>query len=225
MNDLTDVTPRERQEQMIQQQVVERGLRDARVLDAMRAVPRAAFVPADVADSAYADRPADIGHGQTISQPYMVALMTHRLALHGHERVLEIGTGSGYQTAVLSKLAGQVYTVERVKPLLDAAWDRLMGQGVRNVHFRHGDGTLGWPDAAPFDRVLIAAGAPELPEQLLRSQLADGGVAVLPVGREDRQMLVEVRRRGDRLVTTDVCPCRFVRLIGAEGWDDDGLTR
>ncbi len=219
MNDLTDATPRERQETMIQQQVVERGLRDGRVLDALRAVPRERFFPADHRDQAYADRPADIGHGQTISQPYMVALMTHRLALHGGERVLEVGTGSGYQTAVLARLAGQVYTVERVKPLLDVAWERLMDLGLRNVHYRHGDGTLGWPDAAPFDRVLIAAGAPAVPERLLLDQLADGGVAVLPVGPADGQMLVEVRRRGDRLATTDVCPCRFVKLIGVEGWE------
>jgi protein-L-isoaspartate(D-aspartate) O-methyltransferase len=219
MNDLTDATPRERQEQMIQQQVVERGLRDARVLDALRAVPRDRFFPADLRDEAYADRPADIGHGQTISQPYIVALMTHRLGLHGGERVLEVGTGSGYQTAVLARLAGEVFTVERVKPLLDEAFERLLSLGVRNVHFRHGDGTLGWPDAAPFDRILITAGAPTLPEQLLREQLAPGGVAVLPVGPADEQMLVEVRRRGDRLVSTDVCPCRFVKLIGREGWE------
>ena len=221
MNDLStdDATPRERQETMIRQQVIERGLRDARVLDALRAVPRERFLPAAVRDEAYADRPADIGHGQTISQPYIVALMTHRLALQGGERVLEVGTGSGYQTAVLAKLAGEVYSVERVKPLLDAAWERLMCLGIRNARFRHGDGTLGWPDAAPFDRVLIGAGGPVLPERLLLDQLADGGLAVLPVGPADKQMLVEVRRRADRLVTNDVCPCRFVKLIGAEGWD------
>ena len=221
MNDLTaEATPRERQETMIQQQVVERGLRDARVLDALRGVPRDRFLPADLRDDAYADRPADIGHGQTISQPYMVALMTHRLDLHGGQRVLEVGTGSGYQTAVLARLVCEVYTVERVKPLLDAAWERLLSLGVRNVHYRHGDGTAGWPEAAPFDRVLIAAGAPALPERLLLDQLADGGIAVLPVGPADEQMLVEVRRRGDRLVCADVCPCRFVKLIGAEGWEE-----
>lgn len=220
MNDLTEASPRERQEQMIQQQVVERGLRDARVLGAMRQVPRDRFFPADRRDRAFADRPADIGHGQTISQPYIVALMTHRLALTGGERVLEVGTGSGYQTAILSKLAGEVYTVERVKPLLDRAWEQLMELGVRNVHFRHGDGTLGWPGAGPFDRILITAGAPMMPETLLREQLADGGVAVLPVGPTEQQVLVEVRRRGDELLTTDVCGCRFVKLIGQAGWDE-----
>ncbi len=224
MNDLTEATPRERQETMIQQQVVERGIRDARVLDALRAVPRDRFFRDSLRDEAYADRPADIGHGQTISQPYIVALMTHRLALHGPERVLEIGTGSGYQTAILAKLAGEVYTVERVKPLLDAAWDRLMGMGLRHVHFRHGDGTLGWPEAAPFDRVLITAGAPAIPERLLLNQLADGGIAVLPAGPIHKQMLVEVRRRGDRLVSTDICPCRFVKLLGVEGWAEEGAA-
>ena len=219
MNDLTtDATPTERQERMIQQQVVDRGLRDGRVLDAMRSVPRAAFVPGG--QPPYADRPADIGHGQTISQPFMVALMSHRLDLHGTERVLEIGTGSGYQTAVLAHLAAEVYSVERVKPLLDAAWERLMDQGIRNVHFRHGDGTAGWPEGAPFDRVLIAAAGPVVPERMLLANLADGGLAALPVGPADGpQMLIEVRRDGERLVRTDVCPCRFVKLIGAEGWD------
>jgi protein-L-isoaspartate(D-aspartate) O-methyltransferase len=220
MNDLKDATPRQRQETMIQQQVVERGIRDARVLGAMRAVPRDRFVPTDHCNQAFADRPADIGHGQTISQPYIVALMSHRLALTGTERVLEIGTGSGYQTAVLAQLAGEVYTVERIKPLLDAAWDRLMGLGIRSVHFRHSDGGAGWPEAAPFDRVLITAGAPALPERLLLDQLAEDGIAVLPIGPADRQMLVEVRRRGGRLLSTDICPCRFVKLIGKEGWHE-----
>src|SRR5687768_4358185 len=206
-------------ERMIQQQVVERGIRDERVLDALRSVPRELFFPQDARQSAFADRAAPIGHGQTISQPYMVALMSQRLDLRPEHRVLEIGTGSGYQTAVLARLAGEVYSVERVKPLLDAAFERVLGLGVRRVHFRHGDGTLGWPEAAPFDRMIITAGAPELPRQLLLGQLKDGGIAVLPVGPQDDQMLVEVRREGDDLKVTDVCPCRFVKLIGQEGWE------
>jgi protein-L-isoaspartate(D-aspartate) O-methyltransferase len=133
-------------------------------------------------------------------------------------RVLEIGTGSGYQTAILAKLAGAVYSVERVKPLLDEAWSRLMDMNIRNAHFRHGDGTLGWPEVAPFDRILIAAGAPVMPKELLLSQLKDGGLAVLPVGPADEQMLITVRRNGNKLVTTEVCPCRFVKLVGHEGW-------
>jgi protein-L-isoaspartate(D-aspartate) O-methyltransferase len=150
----------------------------------------------------------------------MVALMTHRLDAHKDHRVLELGTGSGYQTAVLAHLAGEVYSIERVKPLLDEAFERVLSLGLRNVHFRHGDGTAGWPDAAPFDRLLIAAGAPELPRSLLLGNLAEGGVAVLPVGPHDEQMLVEVRRHGSELQVTDVCPCRFVKLVGREGWKE-----
>jgi protein-L-isoaspartate(D-aspartate) O-methyltransferase len=206
------------QERMIQQQVIDRGIRDERVLEALRAVPRDLFFPLDLRHEAFRDGAAPIGHGQTISQPYIVALMTHRLDVHPHHRVLELGTGSGYQTAVLAKLAKDVYTIERVKPLLDDAWERLMALNVRNVHFRHGDGTLGWPQQAPFDRILIAAGAPVVPAALLQGQLKDGGLAVLPVGPQDQQMLIEVRKRGRRLDVTEVCPCRFVKLIGQEGW-------
>ncbi len=206
---------------MIRQQIIERGIRDERVIEAMRAVPREKFFLADSRDTAYADRAAPIGHGQTISQPYMVALMTARLQVGPEHKVLEIGTGSGYQTAILCKLAREVYSVERVKPLLDEAFERLLSQDIRNVHFRFGDGTLGWPEAAPFDRILIAAGAPKIPEALIKSQLADGGIAVLPVGPADQQTLVEVHRKGDLLETMDICACRFVKLIGAEGWSGD----
>src|SRR5688572_12228325 len=206
-------------ERMIQQQVVERGIRDERVLDALRSVPREQFFQEESRHAAFADRAAPIGHGQMISQPYMVALMTQRLDLRPEHRVLELGTGSGYQTAILCRLAGEVYSVERVKPLLDAAFERVLALGLRNVHFRHGDGTLGWPEAAPFDRILVTAGAPEVPRNLLLGQLKDGGIAVLPVGPQDDQMLVEVRRHGDQLKVTDVCPCRFVKLIGQEGWE------
>jgi len=208
-------------ERMIQQQVIDRGIRDERVLNALRAVPRDKFFPDDSRQAAYADRAAPIGHGQMISQPYMVALMTHRLDVQPKHKVLELGTGSGYQTAVLAHLAGHVYTIERVKPLLDEAFERVLSLGFRNVHFRHGDGTVGWPQAAPFDRILITAGAPELPRSLLLTNLVDGGLAVLPVGPHDEQMLVEVRRRGNELQSTDVCPCRFVKLVGREGWKEE----
>jgi len=206
---------------MIRQQIIERGIRDERVIEAMRAVPREKFFLADSRDTAYADRAAPIGHGQTISQPYMVALMTARLQVGPEHKVLEIGTGSGYQTAILCKLAREVYSIERVKPLLDEAFERLLSQEIRNVHFRFGDGTLGWPEAAPFDRIVITAGAPKIPEALLKSQLADGGIAVLPVGPADQQTLVEVHRKGDLLETVDICACRFVKLIGAEGWSEE----
>ena len=212
---LTEWSPLER---MIQQQLVERGIRDARVIEAVRATPRERFFPEDAQGEAYADRPGAIGLGQTISQPYIVALMTQHLDVRPGQAVLELGTGSGYQTAILARLAGEVYSIERLKPLLDEAFERVLSLGVRNVHFRHGDGTVGWPERAPFDRILIAAGAPVLPAALLKGQLKDGGVAVLPVGPQDEQMLVEVRKRGDRLETTEVCPCRFVKLIGEEGW-------
>ncbi|HSI35188.1 MAG TPA: protein-L-isoaspartate(D-aspartate) O-methyltransferase [Tepidisphaeraceae bacterium] len=215
MNKTKELSPLE---SMIRTQVIDRGVDDAHVIEAMRRIPRDKFFPRGSADNAYADQASPIGHGQTISQPYMVALMTHHLDLRPSHKVLEVGTGSGYQTALLSRLADQVYSVERVKPLLDGAFERLMDLGLRNVHFKFGDGTLGWPEQAPFDRILIAAGAPELPRKLLLSQLKEGGKAVLPVGPSDQQMLVVVTRVGDELITTDVCACRFVRLVGEEGW-------
>lgn len=219
MNQLEELSPMEK---MLRHQVMDRGIRDPRVLDAMRAVPRELFMPKDMRDKAYADGAAPIGHGQTISQPYIVALMSQRLDVLANHKVLEIGTGSGYQTAILGKLAKDVYTLERVKPLLDSAFDHVLSLGIRNVHFRHADGTLGWPEAAPFDRILITAGAPAIPEKLLKAQLADGGIALLPIGPMDNQMLTEVQRYGDRLESVDVCPVRFVKLIGEEGWKDEG---
>jgi len=215
MNKTKELSPLE---SMIRTQVIDRGVDDAHVIEAMRRIPRDKFLPRGSAENAYADQASPIGHGQTISQPYMVALMTHHLDLRPSHKVLEVGTGSGYQTALLSRLADQVYSVERVKPLLDGAFERLMDLGLRNVHFKFGDGTLGWPEQAPFDRILIAAGAPELPRKLLLSQLKEGGKAVLPVGPSEQQMLVVVTRVGDELITTDVCACRFVRLVGEEGW-------
>ncbi|HEX8521776.1 MAG TPA: protein-L-isoaspartate(D-aspartate) O-methyltransferase [Tepidisphaeraceae bacterium] len=216
---MNEVAEKSKLERMIQQQVIERGITDERVINALRAVPREKFFKEDLAAEAYADRAAPIGHGQTISQPYMVALMTERLNVQPTHTVLEIGTGSGYHAAILARLAKEVYSVERVKPLLDAAFDRLHQLGIRNVHFKYADGTLGWTDQAPFDRVLIAAGAPAIPRDLLLSQLADGGIAIVPVGNEEEQMLISVKRNGQTLVSEDVCPCRFVKLIGREGWE------
>jgi len=218
---MNDVRESSSQDLMIRQQVIERGITDERLIAALRKVPRERFFPQDGREEAFADRAAPIGHGQTISQPYMVALMTQRLDVQLDSRILEIGTGSGYQTAILARLAKEVYSIERVKPLLDDAWERLMDLGLRNVHFRHADGTLGWPEAAPFDRILIAAGAPRVPENLLREQLKDGGLAILPVGEVDEQMLVSVRRHGDQFEVNEICPCRFVKLIGQEGWAKD----
>lgn len=214
------VDPSSPLEQMIQQQVIDRGLSNPRLLEALRSVRRDRFFVEELASEAYADRAAPIGHGQTISQPYIVALMTDRLDVAPNHRVLEIGTGSGYQTAILAHLAQEVFTVERVKPLLDEAFNRLGELGLRNVHFRYGDGTLGCADRAPFDRILIAAGAPAVPEKLLREQLADGGLAVLPVGPAQEQMLLKIRRNGTGLESETICGCRFVRLIGQEGWKE-----
>jgi protein-L-isoaspartate(D-aspartate) O-methyltransferase len=218
MNKIRELSPLE---WMIRTQVVDRGIDDAHVVEAMRHVPRDKFFKPGSTELAYADQASPIGHGQTISQPYMVALMTHRLDLRPTHKVLEIGTGSGYQTALLARLAGEVYSVERVKPLLDEAFERLLDLGIRNVHFKYGDGSLGWPERAPFDRILIAAGAPKLPRKMLLAQLKEGGKAVLPIGPNDEQMLVEVTKAGNELQTKDVCACRFVKLIGEEGWSKD----
>jgi protein-L-isoaspartate(D-aspartate) O-methyltransferase len=221
MNQLTYPSP---QDVMIQTQVIERGIRDARVVSALRATPRDKFFPGQMKAQAFADRAAPIGHGQTISQPYIVALMSSALDVNPDHRVLEIGTGSGYQTAILSKLAGEVFTVERVKPLLDTAWERLMDLNLRNIHYRFGDGTRGWPEQAPFDRILVTAAAPEIPQQLLLSQLKDDGFAVVPIGGEEHQLLTLIRRHGQRLETTNLGACRFVKLVGQEGWPVDDAT-
>ena len=206
---------------MIRQQLIDRGIGDKAVLEAIRKVPREQFFPQDIREQAHADKAAPIGHGQTISQPYIVALMSQHLKVSKEHRVLEIGTGSGYQTAILATLAGEVYTVERVKPLLDEAFERLMSLGYRNVHLHYADGTMGWEKNAPYDRILITAGAPDLPRTLLLSQLSDGGIAVLPVGPQDGQMLVEVTRSGRRLETKEICARRFVKLIGEAGWKEE----
>ncbi len=207
-------------EQMIREQLLERGIRDADVIDAMRHVARDRFVPPQQRENAHLGRPLAIGHGQTISEPYIVALMTAALKIDPSHRVLELGTGSGYQTAVLSRLAKDVFTMERVKPLLDQAFDRLFEAGCRNVRFRHGDGTLGWPEEAPFDRIIITAAAPQVPKRLFMNQLNDGGMAILPVGPGQQQALVRVTRIGNKLEQDELCLCRFVPLIGEEGWPE-----
>jgi protein-L-isoaspartate(D-aspartate) O-methyltransferase len=190
------------------------GIRDGRVLEAMAEIDRAGFVPERLRHEADADRPLPIGHGQTISQPLVVAYMTELLRLDGWERVLEIGTGSGYQTAVLARLALEVYSVEIVPELSARAAEALAAIGIRNVHVRTGDGARGWPEAAPFHRILVTAAAPEVPPALV-DQLAPGGRLVLPVGPEhDAQVIRLVERRGDGgAVSTDLMPVRFVPLV------------
>ncbi|MDX1383419.1 MAG: protein-L-isoaspartate(D-aspartate) O-methyltransferase [Thermoanaerobaculia bacterium] len=197
---------------MVERQIRARGVRDERVLEAMARVPRHEFVPERLADRAYADHPLPIGYDQTISQPYIVALMSELLALDGSERVLEIGTGSGYQAAILGELAAEVYSIEIVEPLARQAEGVLRRLGYENVQVRAGDGYRGWPEEAPFDAVILTAAPPEVPEPLFE-QLAEGGVLVAPVG-EVRQDLVLYRKQGDRLTEESVIPVRFVPMTG-----------
>jgi protein-L-isoaspartate(D-aspartate) O-methyltransferase len=204
---------------MVDRQLVGRGIRDRRVLDAMRSVPRHVFVPESVRDSAYEDGPLPIGEGQTISQPYMVAITCQRAALRGSERVLEVGAGSGYQAAVLGALAREVVAVERVAGLAALARVNLAAAGVTNVTIVHGDGTLGWPDRAPYDAIVVAAAAPSVPRALVE-QLAIGGRLVLPVGTRFMQELTVVERRPDGLHQIGGDPCVFVPLLGEQGWAD-----
>jgi protein-L-isoaspartate(D-aspartate) O-methyltransferase len=203
----------------IDDQLVARGIRDTRVLDAMRRVPRHKFVEHETQGLAYADRALPIGDGQTISQPYMVAAMTEALRLHGRERVLDVGTGSGYQAAILAELAREVVTIERRPELADAARKRLDSLGYRNVRVLVGDGSVGYVDDAPYDGILVAAASPRVPESL-KHQLADGGRLVIPVGPPDQQRLTIVCRDGDRFVESVHEGCVFVPLVGAEGWPE-----
>ena len=203
---------------MVRTQLEARDIRSPRVLDAFRRVDRAAFVSAEQKIHAYEDRPLPIGAGQTISQPYMVAIMTQSLDLAGTERVLEIGTGSGYQTAILARLAAEVYTIEVHAALLGRAQQTLEGLGCANVHYRVGNGRAGWPEAAPFDRILCAAAAEEIPPAWLE-QLGDPGVLLAPVGGFAGQILARLQKRGGRVDRIEFCPCRFVPLVGGEQTD------
>ena len=200
-------------EHMVRTQLLGRDIRDPRVLEAFRTVDRARFVPPERRREAYGDFPLGIGHGQTISQPYIVALMTQELDLRGSERVLEIGTGSGYQTAILARLAAEVYTVEVHEALQARARTVLETLGLDNVHYRVGDGRRGWPEAAPFDRVLCAAAADEVPQPWI-DQLADGGILVTPINGGFGQTLTRIEKHDGRVRRHDFCPCRFVPLVG-----------
>lgn len=206
--------PRER---MVAEQLVRRGIRDARVLQAMGKVPRHRFVDEALAGRAYGDYPLPIGERQTISQPYMVALMTQALELVGHERVLEIGTGSGYQTAILAELCSKVYSVERLKGLADRAVGTLDRLGYYNVLVRVGDGSLGWRDVAPFDGILVTAGSPMIPDALI-GQLSPKGRLVVPVGDAYGQILRKGVKEDEGMRWTELGGCVFVKLIGDQGW-------
>jgi len=204
---------------MVSEQLERRGIRDPRVLQAVGKVSRHLFVEEALVGRAYGDHPLPIGEGQTISQPYMVALMTEALELAGHERVLEIGTGSGYQTAVLAELCGKVFTVERLKSLSDRAMRRLDRLGYYNVLARVGDGSLGWRDEAPFDAVLVTAGAPDVPLALVE-QLAVKGRLVVPVGDLHTQVLRKGVREDTGMQWTELGGCVFVKLVGQQAWPD-----
>lgn len=202
---------------MVDAQMVARGITDPRVIAAMRTVPRHWFVPKEARDQAYEDHPVDIHHGQTISQPFMVAAMTQLLMLKPQDRVLEIGTGSGYQSAVLATLVSHVYTIERVPELAETARRRLAALEYDNVTVLVGDGTLGHPDAAPYDAILVTAGGPSVPDPL-KLQLAESGRLVCPVGTREVQHLVRVTRTGGTFHQEEGVGCVFVPLIGEEGW-------
>lgn len=204
---------------MVEMDLRRKGIRDDRVLAAMERVARHDFVPPEDRARAYGDHPLPIGEGQTISQPWIVAAMTERLELGGGERVLEIGTGSGYQTAVLAELAGEVFTVERHAALSAHARVLLTTLGYGNVRYRVGDGSVGWPEEAPFDRILVTAAAPEIPPAIL-DQLADPGILALPVGTRRVQNLVTVHRRGGADRSVEHFSCAFVPLVGSGGFPD-----
>lgn len=206
---------------MVEQQIIARGIDDTRVIEAMKKIPRHLFVEPGLQSHAYSDSSLPIGEKQTISQPYMVASMTAALSLQGQERILEIGTGSGYQTAILASLVKRVYSIERISLLASRARKVLDHLSLSNVNIRLGDGTLGWKEQAPFDGILVAAGSPDIPTHYL-DQLEIGGKLVLPVGNREQQVLIRVIRREDgQFEQQQLMGCRFVPLIGELGWQND----
>lgn len=204
---------------MVETQLIPRGIKQKEVLRAMRTVPRHIFVEEGLQSQAYSDYPLPIGKGQTISQPFMVAFMTEALALTGNESVLEIGAGSGYQTAVLSLLAERVFSIERIPALAAKARRMLDSLHYSNVQIRVGDGTAGWPEEAPFDAILVTAASPEVPETYI-GQLKKGGRLVIPVGGESIQELLKITKKNGRTVKEDLGGCRFVKLVGKYGWGE-----
>lgn len=207
---------------MVNDQIRSRGVSDERVLCAMEEVPRHLFVPPGMEEDAYLDRPLPIGHGQTISQPYIVAGMTSLLRLNPEDSVLEIGTGSGYQAALLARIAGRIISMERIPEVARRAEENLRRAGIDGVRIVIGDGTVGYPEEAPYDAILVTAAAPSLPSPLL-SQLADAGRLVAPVGDRNIQHLIRITRHGDEFVRETFEPVRFVPLIGKYGWQNEDL--
>ena len=216
------MTHEQQRTRMVEEQLKARGLTDERLLAAFRKIPRHLFVPSRLQHEAYADHPLPIEGGQTISQPYIVALMMNHLRLQGHERVLEIGSGSGYQTALLAELALEVFSVERLPGLLQTVERRLGELGCLNVHLSAGNGSLGWPEHAPYDAILVSAAAPEIPRPLLE-QLTDPGRMVLPIGPSSGQMLNEIEQRNGAIIRHDIAGCMFVPLIGRHGWPPESI--
>jgi protein-L-isoaspartate(D-aspartate) O-methyltransferase len=204
---------------MIKKQLIPRGITDERVLQAMAKVHRHLFIEEAFAGEAYSDHPLPIGQKQTISQPYIVALMTQILKLTGTEKVLEIGTGSGYQTAILAELSEKIYTIERIRPLMEKARYLLNNMDYTNILFKYFDGTLGWQQYAPFDAIIVTAGAPQIPGNLI-GQLTEGGRMVVPVGGKTSQELLEIIRTKGGYRTVKHGGCRFVDLVGAHGWKE-----
>ncbi|MDD5166181.1 MAG: protein-L-isoaspartate(D-aspartate) O-methyltransferase [Candidatus Omnitrophica bacterium] len=198
---------------MVKEQIAARGINNQRVLDAFLKVERHKFIPKELEVNAYADFPLPIGEGQTISQPYIVALMTDTLGLTGEERILEIGTGSGYQTAILAELAKEVYTVERLIDLSGRAEDTLKEAGYTNIRLKSGDGTQGWPEFAPFDRIVVTAASPNIPKPLAE-QLKENGRLILPLGESISQILTLAEKHNGKINTKQICGCVFVPLIG-----------
>ncbi|MDI6865187.1 protein-L-isoaspartate(D-aspartate) O-methyltransferase [Thermodesulfovibrio yellowstonii] len=207
-------------EWMVDTQIVERGIRDKRVIKVMKRIPRHLFVPENIMDDAYDDRALPIGYGQTISQPYIVALMTELLELKGDEKVLEIGTGSGYQAVILAELAKEVHTIERVESLAKEAEKKFEKLNIRNIKVYVRDGTEGIPEEAPFDRIIITAATPDIPEPLIE-QLKEGGIIVAPVGERYSQYMLKAIKKGKELERHYLIPVAFVPLIGKYGWKED----
>lgn len=203
---------------MVDTQIVERGIRDKRVIEVMKKVPRHLFVPEDIIDEAYDDRALPIGYGQTISQPYIVALMTELLELKGDEKVLEIGTGSGYQAAILAELVKEVYTIERIEPLAEQAKKRFERLGYKNIKLYIKDGTEGLSEEAPFDRIIITAATPDIPQPLV-DQLKEEGIIVAPVGERYSQQMLKAIKKAGKLERHYLIPVAFVPLIGKYGWE------
>ncbi len=207
-------------QQMIRLQLSARNVSDPQVLKVMGQLPRELFIPEQWRHAAYEDRAVPIGSKQTISQPYMVAFMTQKLQLSSQHKVLEIGTGCGYQTAILAKLVAQVYTIERIEALSQRARTVLETLQIKNVHYLLGDGCLGWEQFAPYDRIMITAGAPDVPE-LLSDQLCDGGIMIVPTGPVEGQTLMQVVKQGPELKKTALLGCRFVKLYGRQAWPEE----